>query len=69
MIYEKVFDEVRRRAQLLHVEVEWEASMTDYETGLLAAINTKFPANFKRNGCHFHYCQAVYSRIQCNMKV
>ena len=59
-VYERVFDEVMKRAELIHVEVEWEASMTDFETGLLAALNTKFPPNFKKHGCHFHFCQAVY---------
>uniref|UniRef100_T1J9D5 MULE transposase domain-containing protein n=1 Tax=Strigamia maritima TaxID=126957 RepID=T1J9D5_STRMM len=37
--------------------------LTDFETGLLPAIQQIIP-NTRNQGCWFHYCQALWRRVQ-----
>ena len=62
IIYERLF-------QLIIDKVNyWEQSMLDFEYSTFNSLAVKFP-NVLRRGCYFHYCQAIFRRIQRNMKV
>jgi hypothetical protein len=37
--------------------------MSDFETGLIPAVQQSFPQS-RHRGCHFHYCQAIYCNVQ-----
>ena len=37
--------------------------MTDFESAFIAAIKLKYP-HIKHWGCHFHFCQCLYRKIQ-----
>ena len=64
LIYEKVFDILLERAALNGLETEWTG-----ETGLKAALTTRFPHPFKIKGCYFHQCQNIFKRVTSTMMV
>lgn len=37
--------------------------MSDFESGLLPSIGDQFP-NVEVKGCHFHFCQSIFRRIE-----
>ena len=67
--YTALFNWISTKAQLLNPDVErpimWQETLTDYESGLLPAIqNHDFGTPIRVKGCHFHHCQAIYRRVQ-----
>ena len=48
----------------MNVIIMWENSMSDFESGLLPALQNAFPPPFVRHGCTFHYCNAVLKWIR-----
>lgn len=62
-IYVRLFQLIRQRAQQLNIPIQWTGSMSDYESGLLAALQTTFNNNFDIQGCHFHMDSAVYKNV------
>jgi hypothetical protein len=64
-LYEKVFDCVIASAEeYAGRKPNPELAMSDYETGLLNAMSSRFPGARVR-GCWFHYAQ-VLSGFYCN---
>ena len=68
IVYERLFQLIIDKANHWNYNVAWEQSMSDFEFTIFNALTVKFP-NVTPRGCHFHYCQAVFRRIQRNMKV
>lgn len=54
--YVRVFKALKRSCQNLGVQLQPDDLMTDFETGLIPAIQQEFPAT-RHKGCHFHHCQ------------
>ena len=67
-IYETLFQLIIDKAAHWNVDISWLRSMSDFEQSIFNALTVKFPDLVKR-GCHFHFCQALFRRIQRNMKV
>lgn len=40
-----------------------DSVVTDFESSLLLAIETELPRT-RKQGCYFHFCQALWRRIQ-----
>jgi MULE transposase domain len=62
-VYEELFQLIIDKADQWNVDVEWEHSMSDYEASIFNALSAKFPLINSR-GCHFHYCQAIFRRME-----
>ena len=54
--YVRMFQALKRSCQNLGVQLQPDDLMTDFETGLIPAIQQEFPAT-RHKGCHFHHCQ------------
>jgi hypothetical protein len=52
----RMFQALKRSCQNLGVQLQPDDLMTDFETGLIPAIQQEFPAT-RHKGCHFHHCQ------------
>lgn len=68
VIYERFFQLVLNKAAEWNYHVNWQKSMSDFEQSIFSALTAKFP-DIDKKGCHFHFCQALFRRIQRNMKV
>lgn len=68
-IYTRLFTEIKRKANEFNLDVCWETSMSDFETGLLPALHVAFPPPFIRRGCFFHFTNAVFRWIQERLMV
>lgn len=66
VVYERLFQLIIDKAHLKNYNIAWEQSMSDFEHSIISAITAKFP-NVTQRGCHFHFCQALFRRIQRNM--
>ena len=62
-IYRKFFRHIFRKIQNLGPENEIENIITDYERGVISAIETDYP-KIKHYACFFHYSKAIYRKIQ-----
>lgn len=64
VVYEKLFQRVLLHLQACNIHL-WalKTIISDFESGLIAAIRTCFPGILHR-GCWFHFSQAVYRKIQ-----
>ena len=60
MIYSKLFASIKEKANEMNLEIKWEMSMSDFESGLLPALANSFPPPFVRKGCFFHYTNSVF---------
>jgi hypothetical protein len=54
--YLRVFRALKAACQNLGYQLLPDDIMTDFETGLIPAIQQEFPAA-RHKGCHFHHCQ------------
>jgi MULE transposase domain len=68
IIYERLFQLIIDKANYWNYNVAWEQSMSDFEYSIFNCLAVKFP-NVLRRSCHFHYCQAIFRRIQRNIEV
>ena len=51
------------KAEKLGKRFSPEIFLTDFESGFCAAIKNCFPMA-QHLGCHFHYCQAIFKKVQ-----
>ncbi|CAF2085196.1 unnamed protein product [Rotaria magnacalcarata] len=58
-IYQRLFDELETHATRLQLDFHPMTITSDFEKSLIKA----FP-QAKHHGCYFHFCQAVYRKIQ-----
>ena len=68
IVYERFFQLVIEKAAHWNYDINWQKSMSDFEQSIFAALTVKFP-DVDKKGCHFYFCQALFRRIQHNMKV
>ena len=68
IVYERFFQLVIEKATHWNYDINWQKSMSDFEQSIFADLTVKFP-DVDKKGCHFHICQALFRRIQRNMKV
>ncbi|CAF1033021.1 unnamed protein product [Rotaria magnacalcarata] len=62
-IYKRLFDELETHATRLQLDFHPMTITSDFEKSLIKAVREKFP-QAKHHGCYFHFCQAVYRKIQ-----
>lgn len=65
LIYADFFAHLKEAAARLGITLNCSRFMTDFESGLMPAIRNAFP-NVQLDGCYFHFCQAVYRKVQKN---
>ena len=58
-----MFDIIFRKIQKLGAPIQIVNVVTDYERGIISAIETNFP-EWHHFGCYFHYTQAIYHKNQ-----
>ena len=63
VIYRKMFDNIFRKTQKLRAPIKIVNVVTDYERGIISAIETNFP-EWHHFVCYLHYNQAIYRKIQ-----
>ena len=63
VIYSELFRSLKDNASDLKVVLSPELVTCDFESGLIASIRLEFPTASIR-GCYFHFCQAVYRKVQ-----
>jgi hypothetical protein len=68
LIYETLVQLIIEKAAHWNFDISWQKSVSNFEQSIFNALTAKFPDLIKR-GCHFHFCQALFRRIQRNMKV
>ena len=56
-------DIIFRKIQKLGAPFQIVNVVTDYERGIISAIETNFP-EWHHFGCYFHYTQSIYRKIQ-----
>lgn len=61
--YKKVMRALKDGAEMLHLNLAPKTITTDFEVGLMAAVANEF-ANAGLHGCLFHFCQAIWRKIQ-----
>ncbi|CAF1280202.1 unnamed protein product [Didymodactylos carnosus] len=61
--YQQSFQELKTVAASMGRIWKSEQIMMDFESGLIPAISAKFPESAHK-GCHFHFVQSLYRRIQ-----
>jgi hypothetical protein len=54
--YAKLFEILKSRATSLHTVFKPDIILSDFETGLIAAVRDEFP-NANHHGCYFHFTQ------------
>ena len=52
--YAEVFSVLKTKAQELHVAFAPQTIMSDFESGMIAAVRDKLP-NAHHQGCYFHF--------------
>ncbi|CAF4225036.1 unnamed protein product, partial [Rotaria sordida] len=62
-IYKQLFNELETHATRLQLDFDPTAILSDFEKALLKAVREKFP-QATHHACYFHFCQAVYRKIQ-----
>ena len=62
-MYNKVFIVIKEYANGKFVNIEPKRIICDFEKSLLNSLSISFPTT-KITGCYFHYCQAIYRKIQ-----
>jgi len=61
--YRAIFDIIKQRATAAGQQFNPSAILSDFQSGLIASVATSFP-NARHRGCHFHFCQAIYRKVQ-----
>ena len=61
--YYKLFDILRQAIFALGAVLDPKIVVSDFESGLVDAMRVHFPQT-SHSGCHFHYTQAVYKKVQ-----
>jgi len=61
-MYRLIFTWIKNFALFLTIDIKWQTSMQDFESGLLPALYIEFP-NLYLDGCLFHFCQSQYKNI------
>jgi hypothetical protein len=59
--YVKVFKSLKSACSNMGLQLQPQFIMSDFETGLIPAIQQEFPTALHK-GCHFHHCQVRVSR-------
>ena len=62
-MYSEVFRALKDKANTLDIILSPSLFSCDFERGLISSIRLEFPTASIR-GCYFHFCQAVYRRVQ-----
>ena len=62
-IYSQVFLSLKNKADILSVILMPTLFTCYFESDLISSVWTEFPTTHIR-GCHFHFCQATYRRVQ-----
>jgi hypothetical protein len=62
-IYTNVFQVLKNAAAAAGYHLQPTTIMSDFETGLIAAVATEFP-NTHHQGCYFHFTQAIWRHMQ-----
>ena len=62
-MYNKAFTIVRNA--LFELKMVWNPKLiiTDFESGIIEVIKCHFP-NALHKGCHFHFCNAIWTKVQ-----
>lgn len=60
--YELFFQWFKLRARSRGYVINWQRFMTDFESGLMPALESHFP-EVDRRGCKFHFCQAIMKKV------
>ena len=61
--YYQMFATLRRKLAALNLIFNPTSQMIDFETGILPTLAQHFP-NSTVKGCNFHFCQAVWRKVQ-----
>ena len=61
--YYQMFATIRRKMAALNFIFNPTSLMIDFETGILLTLAQHFP-NSTVKGCNFHFCQAVWRKVQ-----
>ena len=61
--YYQMFATLRRKMAALNLIFNPTSLMIDFETGILPTLAQHFP-NSTVKGCNFHFCQAVWRKVQ-----
>ena len=61
--YFELFNVIRYHVVRLGAVLNRSVIMSDFESGLIAVVRTQFP-NSLHSGCHFHFTQAVWRKVQ-----
>ena len=62
-MYSELFRALKDKANTLDIILMPSLFTCDFERGLISSIRLEFPTASIR-GCYFHFCQAVYRRVQ-----
>ena len=62
IIYRRFLNIILKRMRKLQVNCKINTIVTDYERGLVSAIETAYP-QWKHFGCFFHFTKASYSKV------
>ena len=61
--YNRAFTLLKEAAQSENLDIRPDIIMTDFEQGLIQAVELNFPtAQFK--GCYYHFTQALWRKVQ-----
>lgn len=61
--YYRLFGTIRDAVFKLGAVLDPKVILSDFESGLIEAVRSQFPGA-KHAGCHFHYTQAVWRKVQ-----
>ena len=62
LTYNSIFEWIKETAINRELNIHWQRTMSDFESGLLPSIQHEFPG-VAVHGCHFHFCKAIYDRM------
>lgn len=61
-IYDRLFTEIREYAASSNIAILWRTVTTDFEKAAQNSLRRHFPT-ITLKGCYFHFCQAIWDRI------
>jgi len=61
--YNAIFEVLKQQATCAGQQFNPTSILSDFESGLISSVATSFPGA-RHRGCHFHFCQAIYRKVQ-----
>jgi hypothetical protein len=61
--YNTIFAVLKQKAINAGQQLNPSTILSDFESGLIPSVAASFPTA-RHRGCHFHFCQAIYRKVQ-----